>query len=416
MKSVFRNALVATGHRIAAAGAFFARPLARFIVRASSLTDPAFVRRVLEHVHTHSGVSVTPDSAMRCAAVYASVRVVSEDVAKLPLILYRRLPDGGKERATDHWAYRLLHTKPNSWQTPFEFKRLMQSALELRGNAYAWKVRVRDEVRELIPINPDRVTATQNDDYSLRYEVDRKPYTARDILHLRDLGTDGITGLSRIALHRETIGLQLAAQEFGAKLLGNGARHGVVLSTDAQLTDKQAQDISEGWDRAYGGGNVGKTAVLFGGLKPANLTMTAKDAMWIDEQKLGRTEIASIFRVPPHKIGDLERATFSNIEQQSIDYIVDALQPRTQLWEERLLLDLLSNTDQQIYFFEFLFEALLRGDTLARYQAYHLAITDGWLNRNQVRVRENENPAPGLDVYLTPQQSVPVGQQTQGAA
>jgi HK97 family phage portal protein len=145
--------------------------------------------------------------------------------------------------------------------------------------------------------------------------------------------------------------------------------------------------------------------------------MTAKDAMWIDEQKLGRTEIAAIFRVPPHKIGDLERSTFSNIEQQSQDYVEDALHPRAQLWEERLALDLLSEAEQDEYFFEYLFEALLRGDTTQRFSAYHNALTDGWMTRNEVRIRENLNPAAGLDEFLQQANMAPVsGSPSTGAA
>lgn len=353
---------------------------------------------------TSSGVAVTPDAAMRCAAVFACVQVVAEDVAKLPLVLFRRAGDGGKGRATDHPLYRLLHDRPNGWQTSFRFRELMQGHVELRGNAYAYISRVRGVVRELIPIHPDRVQVSQDAGLNLWYKVQgvEEPYPAEQILHLRGLSADGITGLSRIGLAREAIGLALAAERHGGKLFGNGARPGGILSHPGVLKGDAAKRIKESWDATVGGENVYRTALLEEGMTWTQLAMTSEDAQFLETRKYQRSEIASLFRVPPHKIGDLERATFSNIEHQSLEYVIDALQGRVTRWEQDLNESLLSPREREEYFFSFLLQGLLRGDTQTRYNAYGRAILDGWMNRNEVRVLEDLNPADGLDEFLQP--------------
>lgn len=352
-----------------------------------------------------SGVRVTAESAMRFSVVFACVRVVSEDVAKLPLFLYRRLPNGGKERAIDHWAYRLMHDKPNAWMTPYEFKEMMEGHIELRGNAYAFKTWVRGEVAELIPIHPDRVTPKQDENFNITYVIqgDTKSYREpKEILHLRGLSGDGFCGMTPVALHRETIGLGIAMRDHGSMLFGNGAQPGGILEVPGKMK-KDAQDrLVQSVHERYGGENRFKTMVLEDGAKWQQVGMTSEDAQYLESRKFNRSEIAGLWRVPPHKVGDLERATFSNIEQQSLEYVTDSLLPRLTRWEERLTLELLSDAERRTMYFEFLTDASLRGDIVARYNAYRIGVMSGFLNRNEVRAKENLNPAEGLDEFFEP--------------
>jgi HK97 family phage portal protein len=351
---------------------------------------------------TKSGVTVNEDTAMRVATVYACVRVIAEDVAKLPLIIYRRRPDGGKERATDHPLYSLLHDRPNGVQTSFGFREMMQAQVELRGNAHAFKVKVRGQLRELLPIPAGRVTVTRKDDWDLVYRVDGKDYGSDEVLHICGLSVDGVCGLSPIAQHRESVGLAMATLEHGAKLFGNSARPSGVLQVPGELSDTAYSRLKDSWETAHGGENMHRTALLEEGATWQATSMTSEDAQYLETRKFQRSEIAGIFRVPPHKIGDLERATFSNIEHQSLEYVTDSLLPRLVRWEQRLNADLLSPEEQKTYFIEFLVDGLLRGDQKSRYEAYQSAINTGWMSPNEARVRENMNPEPGLNEFRKP--------------
>jgi HK97 family phage portal protein len=353
---------------------------------------------------TKSGVRVTEDTAMRVAAVFSCVRVISEDVAKLPLILYRRRPDGGKERATDHPLYRLLHDRPNALQTAFGFREMMQGHVELRGNAFARKVRVRGQLRELLPVNPSTVTVTRRNDWEplYRFEGDAREYGRADVLHVAGLSSDGLCGVSPIRLHRESVGLALATLEHGSKLFGNAARPSGVLQVPTALSDAAYDRLKESWETAHGGENMHRTALLEDGTKWQQVGMTSEDAQYLETRKFQRSEIAGIFRVPPHKIADLERSTFSNIEHQSLEYVTDSLLPRLIRWEQRLNADLLTPAEQEEFFFEHLVDGLLRGDSKSRYAAYQSAINTGWMSPNEARIRENLNPVDGLDDYRRP--------------
>lgn len=356
---------------------------------------------------TDSGAIVNEDTAMRLSTVYSCVSVLSEDVAKLPLITYRR--DGRKkERATDYWLYSLLHDEPNAWQTSMEFREMMQGHLELSGNAYALKTVVRGEVRELLPIVPNRVTVKQRKDFSLEYSVRMDdgsplPVPPDRIFHLRGLSLDGVTGVSRITYQREVIGLGMQLVKHGARLFKNGALLGGVLENPNVMSEPAANRLKESFEEKYSGvDNAHKVILLEEGTKFNKTGMSAEDAQFLESRKLSRSEIAAIFRVPPHKVGDLDRATFSNIEHQSIEYVTDSLLPRARRWEGRITKSLIPPADRTTYFAEHLVDGLLRGDYAARTQGYNLAVTTGWMNRNEVRELENMNPADGLDEFLEP--------------
>ncbi len=352
---------------------------------------------------TKAGVRVGDDVGIACAAVFACIRVVSEDVAKLPLILYRRSANGGKERATDHPLYALLHDQPNGWQTSFELREMLQGHLELRGNAFAFVNRVGREVRELIPIHPDRVSVRQGGDWELEYEVrGDRVRTSRDILHLRGWTTDGVNGVSTLKAAREAVGLSVATERHGARLFANGAKPSGILKHGGILSDEAADRLKTSTEAALTGDNAHSILLLEEGMDWAQTTMTSEDSQFLETRKFQIAEIARFWRIPPHKIADLERATFSNIEHQALEYVTDSLMPRLARWEQRLNRDLLSERERGAYFFEFLTDALLRGDTKTRYEAHQIALLNGIRSRNEVRVQENMNPVDGGDEFRVP--------------
>jgi HK97 family phage portal protein len=359
---------------------------------------------------TATGLRVSPESAMRVAAVYACVRVVAETIASLPFIIYRRLPNGGKERATNHPLYNVLHQRPNEWQTSYEFLEMMSGHLELRGNAFARIVSgTNGPATQLIPLHPDRVSIYRLPNGRLKYQV-RYYYTAKveeypqeQILHLRGLSADGLVGLSTIGVGAETIAVGLAAQEFAARFFQNDATPGGVMIHPKTLTDGAHKRIKGSWREYFTGTNQHGVAILEEGMTYQNIGMTNIDAQLLEARQFSRGDIASIFRVPPHKIGDLSRATFSNIEQQNIEFGTDCIRPRLVRLERRINNDLIDPLDLgDEYFAEFQMDALLRGDLKSRYAAYSIGITAGFLTRAEARTNENLNPIPGLEEPLTP--------------
>lgn len=363
-----------------------------------------------------AGIRVGDDVGMACAAVFACIRVVSEDVAKLPLILYRRTRDGGKERATDHPLYSLLHDRPNDWQTSFEWREMKQGHLELRGGGFSFINRVGNEVRELLPIHPDKVTVRQLSTWDVEYEIQgdsKKTRTPREILHLRGMTVDGVNGVSTLKAAREAVGLAVATERHGARFFANGARASGALKHEGTLSDEAAERLKKSTEEALTGENVHRILLLEEGMDWAQLTMTAEDSQFLETRKFQVSEIARFWRIPPHKIADLERATFSNIEHQALEYVTDSLMPRLARWEQRLNRDLLSDRERGTYFFEFLTDALLRGDTKTRYEAHQIAFLNGFKSRNEIRSQENLNPVEGGDEYRVPLNTAPAGASSQ---
>jgi HK97 family phage portal protein len=361
-----------------------------------------------------SGATVTPETAMRLSWVYAAVRALAEDLAKVPLLLYRRL-GRGKERATDHPVYRLLHDEPNPWQTSFEFREMLQSHVALAGDGFALITRVRGEVRELLPVPPWRMEVARQTDgrplYTLTWpDGQRTPVPPERLLHLPGLLFDGVRGLSPIGYQREAIGLGIQLTRHAAKLLKQGALLGGVIEHPQRLSEKAHARLKEDFEEKYTSvDQAHKVLLLEEGAKFTATGMTSRDAQFLEAQKLGRSEIAAIFRLPPHKIGDLERSTFSNIEQQALEYVTDSLQPWFTRWEQRLTRALLPPEDRERYVVEHLVEGLLRGDFKTRMEGYAVGVQNGWLSRNEVRVKENMNPVDGLDEYLQPLNMQPSG-------
>jgi len=360
-----------------------------------------------------SGVVVTPNTAMQSAAVYACVQVLSQSVGMLPLNVYSGNMDSERTAARDHPLWPLLHDQPNDWQTSVEFFEMLVMSLCLRGNAYAYVLRTNGgRVVELIPLNPDSVQVERDANYGLSYVVTlagggTETHPARDIFHVRGLTLNGWLGISPISYARESIGLALATEKFGGQLFRNGAKMGGVLEHPGKVSEESYKRLKSSFDEATSGENAHKTALLEEGLKFSKISMTADDSQFLDTRKYQRSEIASIFRVPPHMIGDLERATFSNIEQQSLEFVTYTLMPWLNRIEKAIKRDLLTPEDRKKITVKFNPAALLRGDANARGQFYHNGILDGWLLRNEARRMESEigvilNPLDGLDKPLQP--------------
>jgi HK97 family phage portal protein len=362
---------------------------------------------------TLSGVAVSHETAMRLSAVWTCVRVRSEDIGKLPCFLYQRLPNGGKRRASDHPLFALIRERPNPYQTAFEFRQLLQAWVDLRGNGYALKeIDGRGRVAALWPLNPTWVTVMRvAGSWELFYRVaipQRETFTApaEDIFHLRGLSLDGYCGVSPIRYHRETIGLGIAAQKYGAAFFGNSAQPQGAIKLPGVMSKDAAEKLRADWEEKYRGvDNAKRLAIFDGGMEWVQTGMDNNDAQYLETRKFQNQEIRAMYRLPAHKAGDLERATFSNIEQQALEYVTDCLMTEMVRWEQSLKRDLLLESEQQDYFFEFLPDALLRGDIKSRYEALAIARQWGIINADEWRDKENMNPLPPAgrgDAYLWP--------------
>lgn len=355
-----------------------------------------------------AGVSVTPYTALTATVFYACVRCLADDIAKLPLQVHRLLPSGGYTVDREHPLNKLLR-RPNRWQTPFQFFHYWVTALAMRGNGCTAVLRTDSGApRALVPLNPDRTTILRSPQGWLFYGFshsllkDGEQYTLHqdDVMHIRGMSLDGYTGISPVWALGEAIGLSLATQQHGSTLFSQGAQIAGVLKAPTALSTEAAKRMAESWRNVHSGvHNAAKTAVLEEGVTFEKIGMTSDEAQFLATRAFQIPEICRGFRVPPHKVQSLDRATFTNIENQNQQYIDDALMPIARQIEETAEEALLFDEERGRFQLRFDFDALLRGDTLTRYNAYHVALGDGWLNRNQVRVRENMQPFPGGDEY-----------------
>lgn len=375
--------------------------------RNATLREPEWWRQSLFAGQSITGQNVTPDTAMSVTAVYGCVRVLAESVASLPIMVYRRLPNGGKEPAREHPLYRLLHDAPNRDQTAFEASEFRMACLALRGNSYSHIVM--DGKRNVQEIHPLRPQFMQVDRRNGRLVFDyQEPGASRvydqDVVWFtRGFGLDGVVGLSPIGLCREAIGYAMTLTEHGSRMFANGAKVPGVLEVPGELSDEAYERLKADFAAKHeGAANAGRTLILEGGAKYAQIGMNAADAEFIAAQKMQIAEIARIFRVPLHMLNELDKATFSNIEHQSLEFVTHTLRPWLVRIEQSANRDLLGPFEQRDYFIEFKLDALLRGDIKSRYEAYSIAVTNGWMNRNEVRSLENLNPVDGLDDYLVP--------------
>lgn len=364
---------------------------------------------------TTSGKTVTERSAMQMTAVYSCVRILSEAIAGLPLHLYRYTDTGSKEKAIDHPLYTLLHDEPNPEMTSFVFRETLMTHLLLWGNAYAQIIRNgKGEVVALYPLMPNRMTVDRDENGQLYYEYQTSQDEAHtmkgslvrlsphDVLHIPGLGFDGLVGYSPIAMAKNSIGMAIACEEYGAKFFANGATPGGILEHPGVVKDPER--IRESWNSAFGGSaNSNKVAVLEEGLKYTPISISPEQAQFLETRKFQIDEIARIFRIPPHMIGDLEKSSFSNIEQQSLEFVKYTLDPWVSRWEQSMRRALLRPEEKQEYFFKFNVDGLLRGDYQSRMNGYATARQNGWMSANDIRELENLDRIPeeaGGDLYL----------------
>lgn len=362
-----------------------------------------------------SGKTVTERSAMQMTAVYSCVRILSEAVAGLPLHLYKYTDSGGKAMALDHSLYRLLHDEPNPEMSSFVFRETLMTHLLLWGNAYAQIIRNgKNEIVALYPLMPNKMSVDRDENGRLYYTyyrgsdkaIKNKEFAVTlqpsDVLHIPGLGFDGLVGYSPIAMAKNAIGMAIACEEYGAKFFANGAAPGGVLEHPGTIKDPQR--VRESWQSTFGGsGNANKIAVLEEGMKYTPIGISPEQAQFLETRKFQINEIARIFRVPPHMVGDLEKSSFSNIEQQSLEFVKYTLDPWVIRWEQSIQRSLLNSEEKKKYFAKFNVEGLLRGDYQSRMNGYAIGRQNGWMSANDIRELENLDRIPaedGGDLYL----------------
>jgi len=359
-------------------------------------------------VNSLSGVRVTADTAMRVTAVFACVAVLSESFSILPPVLYQR--NGRKKKQiTNHWLYNLLAKRPNRYQNAFEWREMMQGHLALRGNAYNRVIaNFRGQITELLPINPDAISIQIDAKGDYNYKVKNRDGTedifARgEIWHLKGLSPDIYRGYSPIELARDAVGMAISAQNYGGKFFANDAKPaGGWIEFPGSFKDREARKIfRETWQEMQAGGNRGKTAVLDQGMQYHEIGINNTDAQFLESRKFSVEDIARLFRVPPHRIGHLERSTNNNIEFQGLEFVTYTMAPWAERWEASIEAELLPEEDGDL-FLEFDFARLLRGDSKSRAAFYQSSILTGWMSRNEAREAENMDPLDGLDEPLRP--------------
>ena len=381
-----------------------------------SQTVQDFVKGVdLDTGQSNSGISVDEETALKISAVYACVKVISETVASLPLNLLKEETNGDTCKAKQHPLHGVLHDAPNHEMSSFTFREMLMTNLLLWGNAYALIKRDRSgHVTELYPLKAKNMTVERNAGGQIVYkyttDLSVKTYTARQVFHIPAFSFDGVVGVSPITYARESMGLALATEEFGARFFGNGAKPGGVLEHPGVVKDPER--LRDSWNKVYQGTkNSHKVAVLEEGMKYHEIGMSPEDSQFLETRQFQLNEICRIFRVPPHMIGDLTRSTFSNIEHQSIDFVVHTIRPWLVRWEQAIQRSCLGEDERTIYFAKFKVDGLLRGDFASRMTGYATARQNGWLSANEIRELEDMNKIPadkGGDDYLVNGNMTPI--------
>lgn len=353
-----------------------------------------------------SGKRVNEKTAMTMSAVYSCVRVLSETLASLPLHVYENTEVGSK-KATQHSLYNLLHNEPNSEMTSFIFRETLMTHLLLWGNAYAQIIRNdKGEVLGLYPLMPDKMSVDRDEDNRIYYQYltssgERVTLSSQDVLHIPGLGFDGLVGYSPIAMAKNAIGMSIAAEEYGAKFFSNGATPSGILEHPG--TVKNAESLRESWTRGFSGNNSHKVAILEEGMKYTPISISPNEAQFLETRKFQINEIARIFRIPPHMVGDLEKSSFSNIEQQSLEFVKYTLDPWVIRFEQAFNRRLLKDKEKDKFYIKFNVDGLLRGDYQSRMNGYAVGRQNGWMSANDIRALENLDRIPieeGGDLYL----------------
>ena len=360
-----------------------------------------FYAALYGEIQSRSGVSVTENTALTVASIYCAVRLLAETIAQLPIQAYRRKKSGNKEWLSDYPAQITLAREPNPWQTSLEWREMMMGHVLLRGNAYSRIISgIRGATTTLVPLNPGCMKVEMLTNGRLRYTYHvpgggTEVYAQDEIFHLRGLSTDGVMGISPVSMMKEPFGLAKAAETYGASFFGNSARPDGFLTTDAPLKEEAAKQNRKMWEDTHRGpANAHRTAVLTNGLKWSAVGLNNQDSQFLETREFSVVEIARAFRVPPHMIYDLKRATFSNIEHQQLEFATYSILPWLRRWEERINRDLIADPDVYI---KFSMEGLLRGDMAARAEFYSKMIQTGVYTVDTVLELEDMNPVGGKE-------------------
>lgn len=366
---------------------------------------------------SNAGEQVDEKAAMQIPTVYACVRLLAESIAALPLHLYRVTDDNGnKEKARDHPLYKILYRQPNPEMTAFVFWETLMTHLLLWGNAYAQIVRDgKNTVLGLYPLLPENVEVDRDESGELYYiyhaytdevpgEQNKDIYFRRDeIFHVPGLGFNGLIGFSPIAMMKNSLGTSIAVDKYGSAFFKNGAQPSGVLEHPGVMKDPNR--VRDNWEAAYGGAaNAHRVAVLEEGMTYKPVSLPPEDSQFLESKQFSVTEICRIFRVPPHLVADLSHATFSNIEYQSLNFVMHSLTPWLVRIEQGIIKDLLLEEEQDTYFPKFNVDGLLRGDYQSRMNGYATGISNGFLSPNDIHRLENMDLIPadqgGDDYYL----------------
>ena len=390
-------------------------PFARMFRARDKPTDAVSSAPTFYFGTSASGKAVNPSSAIQVSAVYACVRVIAETIASLPFHVYETTENGSR-KAPEHPLYRLIHDEPNKEMTSFILRETMLAHLLLYGNAYCQIIRTgRDKIDSLYPLLPDKMEVDRDAGGLLTYtyttsDGKRWRLDPRDVLHIPGLGFDGVMGYSPIALEKSAIGLGIAAEDYGSKFFSNGARPSGILTHPNTVKDPAALRAS--WNAAYGSSsNASRVAVLEEGMTFVPLSLPNNEAQFLETRKFQVSEICRIFRVPPHMIGDLDRATFSNIEHQSIDFAVHTIRPWLVRIEQAVNRTLFSEKEKGRFYVQFNLDGLMRGDYKSRMEGYAIARQNGWMSANDIRELENMNAMSdeeGGNAYLVNGNMIPV--------
>jgi len=386
---------------------FFSRALS---ISGGSLRDPRLNDLFGSGSVSDAGVSVTPWSALNYSAVYAAVRIISEAVSSLPLHLYERLPNGGKQRSSGTPLYALVHDAPNDEMGSLQWREAAMAHLLLWGNSYSEIVRdLEGNAVELWPLDPSTVKPTRTKSGELVYEVGGSLILNKEsVLHVPGLSFDGVVGMSPISAARQSIGLALAIEQFGSGFFGRGARPGGVLTFPGQLSNEARANLRRSFEDLHGGaGNSHRVALLEQGLKWESIGVPPDDSQFLQSREFQVIEICRWFNLPPHKLKELAKMNYNSLEQMNVEFLTDTLRPWLVRWEQQLNRKLIRKQDRGRFFFEHAVEGILRGDLQSRYTSYSIARNWGWLSVNEIREKENLNPVDGGDTYLTPQNMAP---------
>jgi HK97 family phage portal protein len=364
---------------------------------------------------SHTGLQVSEQNAMMYSAFYGAVSVISKTLAHVPLVVFERIGEKEKRPAIDHPTFKMLSALPNDWMTSVMFRETLQGHILRWGNAYAEIVRNnRGQAMELWPLLPDKTTPKVQDKilfYETQTMHQRIALPMESVLHIPGLSFNGIQGLSILGAARNAIGLGLATEEFASKYFKNGAFSGGFLEHEGKLDEETRKKIIESITKENAGlGRANRIGILWEGMKFNKATIPAKDSQFLETRVFEVVDIARFFNLPPHKIQSMEKATFSNIEQQALEFVTDTMMFWYVKWEHELNRKLFAPSEQGRFFVKFKVQGLLRGDNKSRAAFYKQAIQDGWMNRNEVRELEDLNPQDGLDEFLTPLNMQEVGE------